>query len=84
MGEKGIPLNVNPYSAVPLVTVTPSGIWHDNEMVKSWPLTTGSGVIVAVRNLKTDVPDEQSRIVFTPDVTATKAPRNLSIFYMTS
>jgi len=79
VGEKGIPLNVIRYSAVPLDTVTPSGIVQARESVESFPGTTGSGVKEALTNLKTDVPDEQSRTVLAVLLSATKAPRNLSI-----
>ena len=84
VGANGIPLSVNLYSAVPPVTVTPSGIVQARESVESFPGTTGSGVREALTNLKTDVPEEQSRTVLTVGTvtlvsTATKAPRNLII-----
>ena len=81
-----MPLNVTRYSAVPPITVTPSGIVQARESFESCPGTTGSGVREALTNLKTDVPEEQSRTVLEGAVvfvnTTTKAPRNLIILYI--
>lgn len=78
VGEKGIPLKVNPYSAVPPVTVTPAGISHAREMVLSLPGIIGSGVTEAETHLKTDLPAEQSRTVFAALTKWVEAARAIS------
>jgi hypothetical protein len=63
-GVNGIPLKEILYLAVPSVTMVPAGISAERVSIAFSPGITGLGSSEAEINLKRDLPEEQSRIVF--------------------